>query len=317
MLSRVADSLYWMSRYLERAEHTARLIDVQLHLMLDQSPAHAEQRWARLLQSLRIQSPAGGRQDAYGITDHVTFDSAQPNSIVSCIASARENARQLREHISSEMWEQINRLYLHVKAARIENIWYAQPHAFFMSVKEGIHLFQGITDSTMNQNEGYQFMEAGRNLERAASVAQLVDVHYAAFDEGERFGGDYLEWLGLLKSCTAFEAYCKVYMADLRPDNIAEFLILNNEFPHSVAFAVNCVQDALLQIAEQTQSRRARPVNRLAGRLAATVDYSAVEELFTGGFHSYLTDIMRQSEQVHDALYQAYIVYTVEREFAE
>jgi uncharacterized alpha-E superfamily protein len=316
MLSRVADSLYWLSRYLERAEHTARLLDVQLHLMLDQSPASAERRWARLLASLNVPLPDDGSLDAYAITDHLTFDASNGNSIVSCIAAARENARQLREHISSEMWEQINRLYLHVKATRLDYIWYAQPHAFFVSVKEGIHLFQGITDSTMNHNEGYRFIDLGRSLERGSAVAQMLDVHFSAYDGGE-IDGDFLEWIGLLKSFTAFEAYCKVYMADLRPDCVAEFLILNTEFPHSVAFCAAHAQRSLAQIADKTDSRRSRMVTRLAGRLAATVDFGAIDEIFATGFHPYLSDIIRQCWQVHDALYQAYIVYPVEREFVD
>jgi uncharacterized alpha-E superfamily protein len=317
MLSRVADSLYWLSRYLERAEHTARLTDVQIHLMLDQSPAASAQRWARVLTSLHMLPPGDGMYDARHLTDYITFDAANPNSIVSCITNARENARQLREHISSEMWEQINTVYLQVKTQRIDDIWETQPHAWFVAVKEGCHLFQGITDTTMNYNEGYQFLQAGRYLERATAVAHLLNVHFETFNTENGLGFDFLEWIGLLKSCTAFEAYCKVYMADLRPDAIAEFLILNREFPHSIGFSVKRVQDALLEIGEDTQSRRARGVNRLAGRLAALVDYGQIDEIFAAGFHTFLTEMMRQCSQIHDAIFQAYVVYPVEREFAE
>jgi uncharacterized alpha-E superfamily protein len=317
MLSRAADSLYWLSRYLERAEHAARLIDVQIHLMLDLSPDSSAQRWRRLLESLRVPLPVDNHYDPYYMTDLLTFDTGNVNSIVSCISSARENARQLREYISSEMWEQINQLYFHVKKQRIDSIWEAQPHAFFVSVKEGIHLFQGITDSTMNYNEGYQFLQVGRYLERAASVAQLLDVHYATFQHGRMYGGDFLEWIGLLKSCTAFEAYCKVYMADLQPDNIADFLLLNKEFPHSIAFSLNRVQSALLSIAEDSQSHRARTPNRLAGRVTALVDYGQVDEVFDAGFHRFLNDLMRQCEMIHEAIYQAYVAYPVDREFAD
>ncbi len=220
MLSRVAESLYWMSRYLERAEHTARLIDVDLNLMLDQSPDSSLERWGRLLEGLRTSLPPGEKGDALSVTQTLTFDSSNPTSIVTCIASARENARNVREQISSEMWEQVNRLFLRVTRSGIEGIWNSQPHEFFRAVKEGAHLFQGITDSTMNHGEGWHFIQLGRFIERAGATAALMDVHFRRFahrpDQAVETT-DYLEWVGLLKSCTAFEAYCKVYTAELRP----------------------------------------------------------------------------------------------------
>ena len=168
MLSRVADTLYWMSRYLERAEHTARLLDLQLHLMLEQdaeAPTSAGSASSTACMSPRRPTT---KLIAYTLTQLLTFDVANANSIASCIAAARENARHVREQISSEMWEQVNRLSLQVKSTQIDKIWDNQPHEFFCSVKEGIHLFQGITDSTMNHGEGWQFIQIGRSLERAA-----------------------------------------------------------------------------------------------------------------------------------------------------
>src|SRR5215210_6198332 len=177
MLSRVADSLYWMSRYLERAEHTARLVDVGLNLMLDQSPASAERRWGRLLESLNAPPQLVGLSDPDRITQAMTFEMENETSIVACIASARENLRQVREQISSEMWEQLNRLFIHVKGASMEDIWNTGSHEFFRSVKEGAHLFQGITDATMNHGEGWHFMQVGRSIERASATATLLDAH--------------------------------------------------------------------------------------------------------------------------------------------
>jgi hypothetical protein len=158
MLSRVADNLYWMSRYLERAEHTARLIDVTLQQMLDQTTEDASSRWVRLLESLHIASLADETNGAYDITQGLTFDVSNRSSIVSCIATAQENARQVREQISSEMWEQLNRLFLEIKRTGMEEIWHAGLHQFFASVKEGVHLFQGITDATMSHSEGCHFI---------------------------------------------------------------------------------------------------------------------------------------------------------------
>src|SRR5215813_1349037 len=182
MLSRVADSLYWMSRYLERAEHTARLIDVDVQLRLDQSPDAAAVRWSRLLEALQIPVPPMGSEYTQPITHTLTFDRTQPSSIVSCIASARENLRHVREQCSSEMWEQLNRLYLDVMdsrpEARPEESWMLKSHGFFRAVQEGAHLFQGITDGTMSHGEGWQHIQLGRYVERADTLAALVETHF-------------------------------------------------------------------------------------------------------------------------------------------
>src|SRR5450432_2407229 len=147
MLSRVAESLYWMSRYLERAEHTARVVDLNLNLMLDQAPDPGDRRWQRLLTGLMVKLPDEAKEDAYGVAQILTFDPSIRGSIVACMTAARENARRVREQISSEMWEELNRLFLQMKRPGVENQWQAQPNHFFRSVKEGVHLFQGITDS--------------------------------------------------------------------------------------------------------------------------------------------------------------------------
>lgn len=315
-LSRVADTLYWLSRYLERAEHTARLLDLQLHLMLDQTQATVEPRFRRLLDALYINPPESLSVNAYAIANLLTFDMSNDNTIVSCIAAARENARHVREQISSEMWEQVNRLYFQVRSSNIDKIWHDQPHLFYQAVKDGCHLFQGITDGTMNNGEGWQFIQVGRYLERACSIARLLSVHYRDFYvDGGMQARDFMEWTGLLKSCTAFEAYCKVYTADLRPDRIAEFLILNAEFPHSIRFSVKEMFSALQSIASATGSKHAGRVNRLVGRLRATVDYSQVDEILASGLHRYLENIQDQCSMIHDAIYQAYILYPAD-EFA-
>jgi uncharacterized alpha-E superfamily protein len=313
MLSRVADSLYWMSRYLERAEHTARLIDVTLNLMLDQSPAMAERRWQLVMRGLGL--PPTDSRDAYKLTQTLAFDAENEGSIVSTIIAARENARQVREQISSEMWEELNRLFLQVKSARIDHIWNFGSHEYFRKVKEGAHLFQGITDSTMSHGQGWRFIQVGRFLERAGATAALLDAHfkYLADPKIERNGtSDYLEWVGLLKSCTAFEACCKVYTADLQTDRIAEFLLLNADFPHSVRFAADMVQAGLNAISEATQTHKSSRANRLAGRLRAALSFGHIEEIMESGLNAYLQDIQRQCMQIHEAIYQAYITYQIE-----
>lgn len=319
MLSRVADSLYWMSRYLERAEHTARLVDVGLNLMLDQSPASAERRWGRLLTSLQAPPHLVGLGDPYRITQAMTFEMGNATSIVACIAAARENLRQVREQISSEMWEQLNRLFIHVKGASLDDIWDVSTHEFFLSVKEGAHLFQGITDATMNHGEGWLFMQVGRYIERAGATATLLDT-YAAESLDPRAPaagpGSYLDWVGLLKACTAFEAYCKVYTADLRPERIAEFLLLNAESPRSVRFAADRIQSAFQAISAEAGARKSVRVNRLAGRLRAALGFGQIDEIMEDGLRAYLDDIRRQCAQIHAAIQQTYVAYPVDAALA-
>ena len=263
-----------------------------------------------------MSSPTEETNDAYSITQQLTLDASNHPSIVSCIASARENARQVREQISSEMWEQLNRLFLQIEHASMEEIWHAGTHQFFASVKEGVHLFQGITDATMNHSEGWHFIRVGRFLERATATAALLNVHFRALlgtqphDTLEPL--DYLGWVGLLKSCAAFEAYCKVYTVTMQPYNVAEFLLLNAESPRSLRFAATMMQVALQAIAKSTNIRSAGRAERLAGRLRAAFDYAQIEEIMNGNLHAYLENIQRQCAQIHSAIYDVYITYQID-----
>ncbi|HTB20069.1 MAG TPA: alpha-E domain-containing protein, partial [Bryobacteraceae bacterium] len=238
MLSRVAESMYWMSRYLERAEHIARVLGVQLNLMLEQDPKSSDRRWLRVLASLG--HPGSVTENSDPFTRAQTY---ALRNITGGIASARENARQVREQISSEMWEQLNRLFHEVRRMESAGLWQSQPLDFLAVILESSHLVQGVTDSTMNHGEGWQFIQVGRFIERAAAIARLLDIYFHEFPAGQPLdSGEHMEWIGLLRSCTAFEAYCKVYTADLRPERVAEFLLLNNECPHSVRFAADHLQ---------------------------------------------------------------------------
>jgi uncharacterized alpha-E superfamily protein len=308
MLSRVAESLYWMSRYLERAEHTARVIKVQLNLMLERETESDDAHWKRMLRSLAVEMTdvkEGGAQAAAKALIHST---ASRSSIVSCIMAARENSRQVREQISSEMWEQLNRMFIDVKPEALEG---ADAGDFLQSIKEGAHMFQGITDSTMTHGEGWQFIQAGRSLERASAVSTLLDVHFLEF-YGKDAEPEPLEWIGLLRSCTAFESYCKAYTADLRPDRIAEFLMLNPSFPHSIRFSADALETAMKHIGAEVSSRRSARVERIAGRMQSTLAYGQIDEIMHGGLHAYLETVLRQCSQAHSALYQTYIAYPIE-----
>jgi uncharacterized alpha-E superfamily protein len=314
MLSRVADSLYWMSRYLERAEHTARLIDVDLQLRLDQSPEAAAGRWLRLLEASQVPAPEDGEIDSASLTHVLTLDRTNASSILSCVAAARENLRQVREQCSSEMWEQLNRLYLQVNSTTKSEAWLLQSHVFFRAVQEGAHLFQGVTDSTMSHGEGWQYIQLGRFVERTDELARLIGTHFVRLphplDQAVE-SEEYLEWVGLLKSCGAFEAYCKAYTADLRPLRVAEFLLLNPDCPHSVRFSVDKIHAALRAIAELTDRKADQP-ERLAGRLRATLSFSQIDEILASGAVAYVESIRWQCGQAHTAIHQAYFDYSVE-----
>ena len=318
MLSRVADSLYWMSRYLERAEHTARLIEIDLQLRLDQSPQSGAGRWLRLLDALQTSAPQGAKIDAASITQLLTLERTNSSSILSCVAAARENLRQVREQCSSEMWEQLNRLYLQVSNTTKSESWMLNSHIFFRAVQEGAHLFQGVTDSTMSHGEGWQYIQLGRYVERTDTLARLIGTHFGSLAHPPDLAvetEEYLEWVGLLKSCAAFEAYCKAYTAEMRPLRVAEFLLLNPEFPHSVRFSVDMVHAALSRIGEMTDRRAEQPV-RLAGRLQATLNFSQIQEILASGASAYLDSVRWQCAQAHTAIHQVYFDYSVESTLA-
>ena len=310
MLSRVSDSLYWMSRYLERAEHIARLVNVNLNLTLDRAPADAARHWGRLLASLPA-PPAWDAPTRAETVERVVLDLANREAIAACIGTARENARQVRGEISSEMWQEINRLYLAVQRRGLtDSEWTAGTHEFLTSVIDGVHLFQGVTDATMTHSQGWHFIELGRYLERTASTAALLDVQFreCVIDSDQLDSvGDYVEWVGLLKSCCAFEAYCRHYTADIRCSRIAEYLILDADFPRSIHFAVARVQSSLKSIGVLT-GRMNGHADRLAGRLLAALDYGTIDEII-GALPAYLQDIVRQAGEIDAALHQEYVAY--------
>jgi len=317
MLSRVASSLYWMGRYLERAEHTARLVNVELQLWLDQSPEMGAGRWRFLLEALNAPA-ADGPVDPTKLVNTLVFSRSNASSIVSCIATARENLRHVREQCSTRMWEQLNRLYLDVMDMRPEDDWILKSHDFFHLITEGAYLFHGITDATMSHGEGWQFIQLGRYVERADTLTTLLETHFRRMTsdfEQPVEGAEYLEWVGLLRDCVAFEAYCKKHTAEIRPMRVAEFLILNPEFPHSVRFSVDRVNAALHLIGDLTQ-RAAKLPTRIAGRLRAQISYSQIEEIIREGVYAYLQNVRKDCTEIHSAINEIYFDYPVETEIA-
>lgn len=315
MLSRVADSLYWMSRYLERAEHLARALDVQLNVALDVSQHTASMGWVCLLHSLRFEVPAEQITDTRAITEFIAFDQNNTSSIVSCIAMARENSRQIREQIPSEMWEEINRLYLSMREMSIDRLWDAGPHAFFRSVQRGAQLVSGLSDSAMNHGEGWQFIRLGRYIERAVLLAWVLDAHFGLKGigaEGEALSEDFVTWASVLRTCTAFEAYCRIHTVELQPRRILDFLLLDSEFPHAVGFCAREIDQAVTGICTWTGTTQLTRAKRLSGRLIADLAYCTMDEVLTGDLGGFLRRIVEQCSGIHGAVYDKYIGYTVD-----
>jgi len=311
MLSRVAENLYWMSRYLERAEHTARLLTVKLESMLDQSPEDGEASWRRAVDALFGAEFAPTSPDVASLTQTLGFDLDNPSSLISSLRGARDNARQVREQISTEMWSHLNQMYLQLAPVNLKTSWSDQPAHIFCETLDNLHMFEGIAFSTMRHGEGWHFIQLGRYIERAQLISFLLDLHFGA-DARARPPAKYPDWLGLLRSCTAFEAYCKVYTANIQPNRVAEFLLFDAEFPHSIRFAVERMDEALTRVAPGAPPHRRAECNRLAGRLRANVDFGQIDELMAGTIDGFLAGVTRQCEQINDAVYAAYIEYDAE-----
>jgi uncharacterized alpha-E superfamily protein len=313
MLSRVADSLYWMSRYIERAENNARLAAVNLQLLLDlANQPQAQQQRNPIISSLEedeLFASLYDKLDGNAAIDFVTLQKTNPNSILSCLSLARENARTTSEQISSEMWEQINRLYLFVKSDTGKKLLRSSPTEFFKRIIAGSHLFQGVTDATMTYSEGWDFIRIGKLLERADCTSRILDLKYhILLPSGEKVGGnvDTLQWMAVLKSCSALEAYRKIYVGQVAPWKVAEFIITHSAFPRSIRFSVDCFDSALHHISGSSESKYANEAERLSGQLRSDLDYVRIGDIFNFGLHEYLEKIQERLVEISDALHATY-----------
>lgn len=309
MLSRVADAIYWMSRYIERAENTARFIDVNLHLMLD-LPAGVSQQWEPLILVTgdhALFSERYGHATQERVTEFLTFDRAYPNSIASCLFQARENARSVREIISSEMWEHLNAFYLKVQDTPKHGVIDA-PHAFYTQVKMGCHLLAGITDATMSHGEAWHFGRLGGMLERADKTSRILDVKYfillpSAQDLATPF--DNIGWSALLKSASALEMYRKAY-GPISPTHVAAFLILHPEFPRAVYYSLQEADHSLRAITGSPPGAHANEPERLLGRLCAELTYTHIDDIIRQGFHEFLDTLQYRLNAIDLAIFETY-----------
>jgi uncharacterized alpha-E superfamily protein len=319
MLSRVADSLYWMSRYLERAENTVRQLDVTLSLMLDTTGTSAEQRWHRLLATLGKPAGLEWNGDLEAMASTLVFDGLNPASVTFCVNGARENARQVREEISSEQWQRLNRLFHQVHEPLAQEQFVSNPSDTLASILDGIHLFKGVSDTTMIHSQGWQFIRLGRYLERAYASATLLEVYQPELlhlAEGDSTGYHYLELVGLLRCCTSFEAYCQVYTADLTPDRILEFLLLNRDFPHAIRYSVDCIRYSIESIQRTGGRRPPEELTASIGRLHAMLGYTSIAEILRGDPSAFLHTIREQCMRIHEYVYRYYVHYSIQSALA-
>jgi len=316
MLSRVANSLYWMSRYIERAENTARLVDTSLQLLLDfrnLDEVHLAAQWLPIVQ-------AAGDEEAFfehhpkatgaAVTEFLVFQSENVNSIVQCICQARENARMVRDQISLELWEELNRLYLFVRSREARQVWKQSPSDFFAQIKASSLHLTGISYATLIHNEGWWFSQAGRFLERADKTSRILDVRYQSLPEkgipGAISQTEALEWAAILRSCSAWDAYKSLFGADVHPRLVTEFLVLSEDFPRSIRFCATQLNTALRKISGVAEGRFVNDAERHAGRLLAELQFSTVEEIFARGLHLYLDDLQVKLNSIGDSLFEAY-----------
>jgi uncharacterized alpha-E superfamily protein len=315
MLCRVADTLYWLARYMERAESNARILDVNLQVTLesDESDTDPEERtWEPILATLEDQSlfrSLYSEVNADSVCSFVTFTTENPNSIYSCIAGARENARTVREYISSEMWERINALYLWLRREQARHLAGASGIDFYRQVVDMCHQFHGTTDQTLTHNEGWDFIQVGKFIERADNASRILDLKYhILLPSGERVGGnvDTIQWQAVLRSCSAFEAYRKLHTGQVTPWSVAEFIILHDRFPRSIRFCIDSLDLALHRISGSDRTHFANEAERLSGRLRSELHYTTIGEVFRAGLHEWLDGTQGRLIEIGSAMHRQY-----------
>jgi uncharacterized alpha-E superfamily protein len=319
MLSRVANSLYWLSRYVERADNTARLVDVNLQLLLDVRRMDDQTLaglWIPIVQStgdealFRARYPAATGADA---TQFLVFDPANPNSILSSVNQARENARMVRDQLTAEFWEELNRLYLLLNSRGARQVWDHSPHELCRDVKNSSLLLNGLANATVVRNEGWSFLQAGCFIERADMTSRILDVRHSSVPERGApppvSQEDALAWSAVLRSCSAWDAYKARHGAEVQPAPIAEFLLLSDNFPRSVRFCVRALDTALRRISGTPGDRFTNEAEKLTGRLHAELSFSSADDIFGAGLHTYVDRLQARLNDIGQALFQTYIFH--------
>lgn len=343
MLSRVADALFWMSRYLERAEQIARLLDVSFHQELDLFGPGAETE--ELHDVLTILQAAPGREagnaavsngaarngtrngagPAADVPDEapehgsgvgdvfirhwLTFDLENPNSIVSCVNKARNNARSIRGTISTPMWRELNKLYWTLRDPEFSSRAMDSPHDFYGAVEEGSHLLQGACDATLVRDEGWQFIQLGKYLERADKTLRILDAKQQRLHqpvEAVELPFGHLRWAAVLKSCLGHEAYTRRFLSRVEPERVIEFLLLHGEFPRSVRFSLESAARALESLEGRPAERGELRADRILGRVISDLRFAEVETLLARGLHEYLQSVLENCWHAAAAVQREY-----------
>ncbi|MGE0736200.1 MAG: alpha-E domain-containing protein [Alphaproteobacteria bacterium] len=311
MLSRTAENLYWMSRYIERAENTARTLDVSFRTSLLPSTADKEELHWR--PAVMISPDPSDFDKRYGeptgpnVMQYLALDRANPSSIVACIDKARENARSERSAITTEMWESLNATWLelnHLKFADLEK-WGLRE--FFDWVKERSHLFRGVSVGTMYRDDAFHFIRLGTFIERADNTARILDVKYhMLLPDTEKVGGyvDYYQWGALLRSVSAFRAYRKAYRDTVNPLRIAEIMVLNADMPRSLLACFEQLIDSL----EPLVGSKKLDCMRVAGQIYSELRYGKIEQILQAGLHEYLEDFMARNNALGEAIQRDFMM---------
>ena len=282
MLSRNAQGLYWMSRYLERAAHGCRLLADQIESLEDRPVEEIDRGWRRIYAGLNREPTAGGLEsssgdegimlaDAYTLADDLTFEAQNHDSIRACIDAARENARQVRNAIGEEMWSSLNATYLGLRDMGIAEVWSGRPREFYLRTEDAIRTFNGIAESTMYRDHGWHFLRLGRFVERMQLVAALVETQLSLFPTGDPHAES--DWGTLLRVCDARAAYQRLYSLDYHPAGVVDFLVSDPRLSHSIRHALARVSEALQEVVARREHPSALEATRRVGRMAAEIDY--------------------------------------------
>lgn len=313
MLARVADSLYWIGRYIERAEHFCRLADIMLNAAVDRTNS----AWlsARIALSALGEDrfdPAAAVERPSETVRALIFDRDDSSSVFTSLARARENGRQVRDQITTETWERLNLLYLRLTAPGAQAAYEQAPTPFLHEVIADLHLFKGAADATMSHGEGWRFLLTGVYLERAQLIARLLDVCF-----GDAAGGyllnDHFAQLSVLRMACAMEPYLRVYTAELQPRLLMQFLLFDEEFPRSIRFCAAQVQAHLTRLSRANAAFDGAPSpERLAGRLSARLQFADFDEVAQAGASAYLATIVQECARIHETVYEAFVAYPLE-----
>jgi uncharacterized alpha-E superfamily protein len=316
MLSRIADSLFWLARYMERAEDTARILDVTFHTLLEQAQQPYGLRWDPIVAmagEVALFRQYHGEPNANNVFEFLAFSSNNPSSIMQCVTKARENARTIRDRISREMWEDLNGLYFTLGNFNPHEELAAGPHRFCGRTIFGSHRFRGVTDATLPHDEGWEFLRVGGALERAEMTARLVDMQYRSLLEpaGSVVPPDNHQWMAVLKSVGAYEAYHRQYHSPIEPDRVAEMLILHPQHPRSIRYSVTELQSGLRAISNTAPGSYANEAERLVGKVLERLRYDRIDDILRGGLHDYLADLIRHFNAIGEAIGRTYFYYEV------